>query len=127
MHRYIGARIRALELDTSHFVGRGSTGGKRFPGRRRPLEEVLVKGSTLSSARLRARLVDAGLKEARCECCGLSEWQGEPFAAPARPHQRRPHRQPPREPPYPLRQLPLADGHVVLTGTDTLDPMARPV
>jgi hypothetical protein len=79
MHRYIGARIRALELDTSHFVGRGSTGGKRFPGRRRPLEEVLVKGSTLSSARLRARLVDAGLKEARCECCGLSEWQGEPL------------------------------------------------
>ena len=79
MHRFMVARIKALGLDTSHFVGRGAAAGKRFPGQRRPLEELLVKGSTVSSSRLRIRLVDAGLKEDRCECCGLSEWQGRPL------------------------------------------------
>jgi HNH endonuclease len=79
MHRFMVARIKALDLDISHFIGRGSMAGKRFPGQRRPLEEILVKGSTLTSGKIRVRLIDAGLKEARCECCGLSEWQGRPL------------------------------------------------
>ncbi|GAA4849727.1 hypothetical protein GCM10023201_47390 [Actinomycetospora corticicola] len=79
MHRFMTARIKSLGLDTAHFVGRGSMAGKRFPGIRRPLEELLVAGSTVPSGKLRAKLIDAGLKEARCECCGLSEWQGKPL------------------------------------------------
>ena len=79
MHRYMVARIKSRGLDTSHFVGKGAAAGKRNPGSRRPLDQVLVQGSTVSSSRLRARLVDAGLKEERCEQCGLSEWQGKPL------------------------------------------------
>jgi hypothetical protein len=77
MHRYMVARIKSRGLDTSHFVGKGAGAGKRSPGSRRPLEQVLVQGSTVTSSRLRVRLVEAGLKEERCEQCGLSEWQGK--------------------------------------------------
>lgn len=81
MHRYISARIGHLGLDTSHFTGRASTRGRTFPGRgARPLEELLVSGSVISSAKLRVRLVKAGLKEERCEVCGLSEWLGRPLS-----------------------------------------------
>lgn len=79
-HRWMAGRIKALGLDTSHFMGQGWCKGKEFTERRaRSLEEVLVKGSTVSSAELRRRLVREGLKEARCECCGLSEWRGKPL------------------------------------------------
>jgi hypothetical protein len=78
MHRYIRARIAHLGLDTSHFTGRGSTKGRTFPPRpRRPLEELLVQGSVFGSGKLRLRLIRAGLKDARCEACGLTEWMGQ--------------------------------------------------
>ena len=82
MHRSLRRHIRLLGLDTTHFTGRGWARGR--PGangfRPRPLAEILVAGSDyLDRARLRRRLVAAGLKQARCERCGLDEWQGEPL------------------------------------------------
>jgi hypothetical protein len=45
---------------------------------RRPLEEILVERSTwTNSAALRERLIEEGLKEPRCEGCGLTEWRGQ--------------------------------------------------
>jgi hypothetical protein len=80
MHRYIRARITHLGLDTSHFTGRGSTKGRKYPYRaKRPLEELLVNGSVVGSGKLRQRLFTAGLKEERCEACGLDEWRGRPM------------------------------------------------
>jgi hypothetical protein len=79
-HRWMSSRIRALGLDTSHFTGRGWSRGRSFEARRlRTLEELLVEGSTVGSGRLRKRLNAEGVKEARCEGCGLSEWQGQPL------------------------------------------------
>jgi hypothetical protein len=79
-HRWMTGRIKALGLDTTHFTGQGWCTGKEFTERRvRSLQEVLVRGSTVSSSELRRRLICEGLKEARCECCGLSEWQGRPL------------------------------------------------
>ncbi|MFC5063479.1 HNH endonuclease signature motif containing protein [Actinomycetospora atypica] len=79
-HRWIDGRIRKLGLDTSHFTGRAWWRGKEFPERRsRSLAKVLVEGSTVSSSELRRRLIREGLKEERCEQCGLSEWQGKPL------------------------------------------------
>jgi DNA-binding CsgD family transcriptional regulator len=45
-----------------------------------PLEELLVVGRRTSRTHLKARLVAAGLKENRCERCGISDWQGEPLS-----------------------------------------------
>lgn len=80
MHRWLTARLRAVDADLSHFTGQSWSKGRTFAGkRRRSLEEVLVLGSTCGSGSLRRRLVAAGLKEERCEGCGLSEWRGWPL------------------------------------------------
>ena len=44
-----------------------------------PLEELLVVGRNTARGHLKARLIAAGLRENRCECCGISEWQGKPL------------------------------------------------
>jgi hypothetical protein len=44
-----------------------------------PLDELLVVGRKTSRTHLKARLVAAGLKENRCEHCGIREWRGEPL------------------------------------------------
>jgi hypothetical protein len=46
----------------------------------RPLEQVLVAGRTFNRWHLRRRLVAEGLKEERCERCGISEWLGRPVS-----------------------------------------------
>jgi hypothetical protein len=81
MHRFIKAHMKRLQLDTSHFVGqawmRGQPNANGF--RRRPLEELLVDGSSIGGARLLRRLISEGLKEPRCEECGRWEWAGQPI------------------------------------------------
>lgn len=79
IHRWLTAHIRHLEISTDHFTGQGWARGRRLRSTARPLEEVLVAGSTFSSSTLRKRLIAAGLKAPRCEHCGLSEWKGEPL------------------------------------------------
>jgi hypothetical protein len=44
-----------------------------------PLERLLVEGRRTNRTHLKLRLVSAGLKENRCEECGLVEWLGEPL------------------------------------------------
>ena len=48
--------------------------------RRIPLEALLVVGRNTSRAYLKARLIEAGLKENRCEECGITEWRGRPLS-----------------------------------------------
>lgn len=45
-----------------------------------PLEKILIKDSEYNRTKLKARLVKEGLKEYKCECCGISEWNGKPLA-----------------------------------------------
>ncbi len=82
MYRYVNAKIRTLGIDTSHFPGQAWSRGMTCPegSRSRPLEEILVLGSTYPSGRLRERLVAAGLKTAHCEICGTADWQGKPLS-----------------------------------------------
>lgn len=42
-----------------------------------PLKELLVVGRKTSRAHLKRRLLEAGLKENRCEVCGITEWLGK--------------------------------------------------
>ncbi|GAA1104090.1 HNH endonuclease [Pseudonocardia alni] len=81
MHRLVVGHIRRLGLDTTHFRGqtwsRGRPAATRAP---RPLSEVLVRNSPMrNTGHLRKRLVAAGLKEARCERCGLVRWRDRPL------------------------------------------------
>jgi DNA-binding CsgD family transcriptional regulator len=45
-----------------------------------PIEELLTANRLRSRTRVKLRLLSAGLKEERCEECGLTEWLGEPLS-----------------------------------------------
>ncbi len=46
-----------------------------------PLDQLLVAGRIQTGrGHLKARLITAGLKENRCERCGISEWRGRPLS-----------------------------------------------
>ena len=45
-----------------------------------PLKKILIKDSEYNRTKLKARLVKEGLKEYKCECCGITEWNGKPIA-----------------------------------------------
>ena len=45
-----------------------------------PLEKVLEKDSEYSRTKLKERLVREGLKEYKCEICGITEWNNKPIS-----------------------------------------------
>lgn len=71
----VQASIRRLELDISHFKGMGWNKGLKYelPNVRKTLDELLVKGSTCQSFKLKQRLFESGLKKPCCEMCGWKE------------------------------------------------------
>lgn len=73
--RHIKALAQLYELDVSHFLGRSSPRRRKY-GAIRPVTDYLYLGSTIQSSSLRPRLILAGIKEPKCEICGLSEWMG---------------------------------------------------
>ena len=70
-------RIQKLNIDTSHFTGQAWNRGKVI-GPKRPIEKYLVENSVVQSFKLKGRLIAEGLKEHKCECCGITEWNGKP-------------------------------------------------
>ncbi len=47
------------------------------PGVRIAIADILVEDSTYTNTNhLRRRLIEEGIKQARCEGCGLAEWKG---------------------------------------------------
>jgi hypothetical protein len=47
-------------------------------GNQRSLESVLVEHSTYSTGNVKRRLLREGIKQPKCDRCGLTEWNGEP-------------------------------------------------
>jgi hypothetical protein len=45
-----------------------------------PIHELFVNGPRRNRNHLKSRLVAAGLKENRCEQCGLEDWRGRPLS-----------------------------------------------
>lgn len=45
-----------------------------------PIEDLLVTGTRRSRSHVKARLLREGLKENRCETCGITEWRGRPLS-----------------------------------------------
>ena len=70
-------RIKSLNIDTSHFHGKLWNKGKTI-GPKRAIEVYLNNDYKIDSNKLRKRLINEGLKEHKCECCGITEWNGRP-------------------------------------------------
>ena len=69
-------RIKKLNLDTSHFHGMGWNKGKKLPPKK-TIESYLVDGKLVQSNNLKKRLINEGLKEHKCEECGITHWNGK--------------------------------------------------
>ena len=66
-------------IETDHFDSRAAQ-RKALMRRPRPLDEIMVEGSTYSRNHLKNRLYREGLKPRRCENCGQGElWHGQPM------------------------------------------------
>jgi len=70
-------RIEKLGIDTSHFHGQAWNKDKKI-GPKRPIQDYLKENSVVQSFRLRNRLISEGIKEHKCEECGINEWRGQP-------------------------------------------------
>jgi hypothetical protein len=71
----VGARRFAL-----HRAGMGGdTAGGPLPGQRYTLETIFSENSMYPTSHLLSILLRKGLRERRCEGCGLTEWQGVPI------------------------------------------------
>jgi hypothetical protein len=74
-YEVVNRHIQRLQLDTSHFTGRGWTRGKGISIRpATPLVEILVGNRAMTSHHLKQRLIAEGVKPAHCELCG---WHDE--------------------------------------------------
>ncbi len=78
-------RIKEDSIDISSLVDRAKNkkieGIKKYSqGIKIPIQEILTENSEYSRTHLKKRLVDEGLKEYKCECCGNNgEWGGKPL------------------------------------------------
>ena len=74
-------KIKLFGIDDSHFLGQAWNKGKKYKlyHKSRSLEDILVNDSYYQSNKLKQRLIDSGIKENKCECCGLTEWLGLPI------------------------------------------------
>lgn len=73
-YKTLQRKIKEYNIDTSHFLGKGWN--KNGTYERVPIEEYLNNKRKISTYDLKRRLIKSGLKEDKCECCGVSEWQG---------------------------------------------------
>ena len=73
-------KISELNLDISHFTGKGWNVGLKFkPKQAQPLSEILVENSNYQSYKLLKRLIKEGIKEKICERCNNKEWLNGPI------------------------------------------------
>lgn len=70
-------RIKKLNIDISHFTGQLWSKGKTL-GPKREIDYYLKENIVVQSFRLRNRLISEGIKQHKCECCGITEWRGKP-------------------------------------------------
>ena len=59
----------------------GNQSGKGYEKNREKmtLKEYLEQSKDIQSNKVRIKLLDEGLKEHRCECCGLTTWLNQPI------------------------------------------------
>ena len=69
-------KLNEFNVDYSHFTGKVWNKNPNNPIYKGKYLPNLSEHSSLSSANAKALLFRTGIKENKCEKCGLSEWQG---------------------------------------------------
>lgn len=73
------ARVKKLNIDTSHFIGQSHLKGKTHNWSKIiPLSEILIENSLYSSSlHLKNRLFRENLLPNKCSNCGIDQWDGK--------------------------------------------------
>ena len=69
---------QAYKVMGINYKGNNGLKGKKTDVKRKSALDLIASPS-VTNARKRNRLIEDGLKENKCECCGLSEWMGKPI------------------------------------------------
>lgn len=80
-YKTVKAKLKTFGISTEHFTGQGWNVGLKFrPKPPKDLSLILIKDSEYRSTNtLKRRLFKEGIKEEKCEICGLTEWLGNPL------------------------------------------------
>lgn len=70
-------KIKEFNLDISHFTFNKQYKKGEEHSRFKNVSEFLKENTVIKPYRLKLKLLHAGLKENKCECCGISEWHGK--------------------------------------------------
>lgn len=66
-------QIKLLNLNTSHFTGKGWNKGRKIPKTATDINVLLIENSTAQSYKLKRRLFQEKLKNPKCEICGWAQ------------------------------------------------------
>jgi hypothetical protein len=69
-------QIKLHKLDISHFKGKSWNKNRKF-GHKRPIASYLCNQFSITSHRLRQRLIQEGLFKPQCSNCNLKSWLGK--------------------------------------------------
>ena len=72
-------KLNEYNIDYSHFIGQRWNTNPQNPVYIRTYSKSLSENSSLSSGHVKKLLFKIGLKENKCECCGISSWKGKPL------------------------------------------------
>lgn len=75
-HTRLVSFLKQNDFNTSTLVGRKINRQNKKGVPKKRLSELLTKNSTTQSSTLKKRLIREGLKDCKCEICGLSKWEG---------------------------------------------------
>ena len=70
-------RVKELNISIDHFTNPKEWNKGRNFGPKRHIEEYL-NGIPIQSYKLKKRLIAEGIKQHKCECCGITEWNKKP-------------------------------------------------
>lgn len=74
-HTRLKQLVKKYSIDYTHFTGRASTYSQKE--KRVSALEYIKNNKHVSSHKLRLKLISDGLKEEKCEICGLDSWMGD--------------------------------------------------
>jgi len=75
-YKYVKKYIKELNLDISHFTLKGKK-HSNIKNNEKSLNETLNKDCYTKAKNIKWKLFNHGLKEYKCEMCGISEWNGK--------------------------------------------------
>lgn len=79
--RFVGVKYETLKTYFKkygiNYSGNPNRTGFVHEEARIPLSKILNNEITYSNSSLRKRLIECGLKDNKCECCGITEWNGK--------------------------------------------------